>query len=198
MELGYAFLDTGAMYRAATWWALEQGIDLDDPEALVASTRAMQLGITDRDGVQRIAVNGRDITEAIRAPEVTRQVFRLDQNAPVRAHLVSLQRAFGARGPTVAEGRDMGTVVFPKARCKVYLDASLEERTRRRAAQLEAKGLAVDMKGLRAEIRERDEKSMTRKESPLRRANDAVVIDTTSMTFEEVVEAIVTLAQGGH
>lgn len=197
-ELGYAFLDTGAMYRAATWWALEQGVDLDDPDALAASTQSMQLDITEENGIQRVEVNGRDVTEAIRSPEVTRQIYRLDQNAEVRAHLVDLQHDFGAKQPTVAEGRDIGTVVFPKAKCKIYLDASVDERTRRRAAELDAKGIEVDFDALREEIRERDEKSICREVSPLRRADDAVLVDTTHMTPQEVVKTIVEMARAGQ
>ena len=196
--LGYAFLDTGAMYRAATWWAVEQGIDLDDPAALAQSTRAMQLEMIPDGASGRTRVNGRDITEAIRLPEITRRIHKLDHNPEVRAHLVALQQAFGAQRPTVAEGRDIGTVVFPKARCKVYLDASLEERARRRAAELEAQGLAVNREQLREEIRVRDEKDMTRAVSPLRRAADAVVVDTTSLSLEQVVDTIVRLAQAAR
>lgn len=193
--LGYAFLDTGAMYRAATWWALHKNVDLNDAQALVEATGAMPLDMREEEGRLHVMVGDHDITEIIRTPEVTRQIYRLDQVPGVRKHLVTLQRAFGARRPTVAEGRDMGTVVFPKARCKVYLDASLEERTRRRALELEAKGLPVDMEQLREEIRERDEKAMTRAASPLRRADDAHVVDTTGRSFDEVVAAIVELAR---
>jgi len=168
--LGYAFLDTGAMYRAATWWALNEGIDWDDPAALAASTRAMVFDLSEENGAQRVTVNGRDVSAAIRSPEITRLIHKLDGIRAVRAHLVDLQRTFAAKGPTVAEGRDIGTVVFPKAKCKVYMDASLEQRTRRRAAELAARGVAVDVDDLREEIRVRDEKNMTRGESPLRRA----------------------------
>lgn len=194
-ELGFAFLDTGAMYRAATWWALDREVDLDDQDALAANTRRMVLELTEQDGKQCVRVGGRDVTEAIRTPEVTRQIYKLDQNPRVREHLVALQRAFGAKHPCVAEGRDIGTVVFPGAKCKIYLDASLDERTRRRAAELESKGVRVDLELLRAEIHERDERSRTRAVAPLCRAEDATLVDTTSMTQDEVVEAIVELAR---
>lgn len=193
--LGFAFLDTGAMYRAATWWALHNGVDLDDAAALAASTEAMALEMDEADGKQRVVVGGVDVTEAIRTPEVTRLIFKLDQNPAVRRRLVALQREIGARGPTVAEGRDIGTVVFPEAACKIYLDASLDERTRRRARELEAKGIAVDFETLRAEIYDRDEKNKNRQQSPLRQAEDAVLLDTTDMTPNQVVDAIVRLAR---
>lgn len=194
-QLGFAFLDTGAMYRAATWRALHIGADLDDSDVMVASTRAMQLQISEQDGRQQVFVDGQDVTQAIRSPEVTRCIYKLDENPEVRAHLVDLQRAFGAQQPTVAEGRDMGTVVFPNARCKIYLEASLDERTRRRAAELQASGREVDLAALCEEIRIRDEKTMTRAVSPLRRADDAVSVDTTGMTIEQAVEKIVTIAR---
>lgn len=194
-SLGFAFLDTGAMYRAATWWALHQGIDLDDPEALALSTRAMQLDLSEQGGRQCVRVGGVDVTEAIRTPEVTRLIFKLDQNSLVRRCLVDLQRQAGAQRPTVAEGRDIGTVVFPRARCKIYLDASLDERARRRARELDAKGIPVDFDTLRAEIHERDEKARNRADSPLRRADDAVLVDTTTLTPDEVVAEIVRLAR---
>ena len=119
----------------------------------------MPLELKDEEGVQRAMVDGRDVSQAIRTPEVTREIYRLDQNRAVRAHLVApANKRFGALGPTVAEGRDMGTVVFPKAKCKFFLDASLDERTRRRAVDLAAAGRSVDVATLRAEIHERDEK----------------------------------------
>ncbi|MBI2435013.1 MAG: (d)CMP kinase [Candidatus Hydrogenedentes bacterium] len=194
-KLGFAFLDTGAMYRAATWWALHQHVDLEDPEALVESTRRMELQMEDTPKGTRVLVNGHDVSDAIRTPEVTRVIFRLDQNSAVRRQLVELQRRFGERQPTVAEGRDIGTVVFPKAKCKVFLDASIEERAQRRARQLEEKGAKVDLEQLRAEIHERDEKTRNRADSPLRPAEDAVILDTTNLTFDAVVDEIVRLAR---
>ncbi|MCP4640716.1 MAG: (d)CMP kinase [bacterium] len=193
--LGIAFLDTGAMYRAATWWAMHRGIDMDNGPALAAATRAMPLEMADQDGVLRVAVDGQDVTNAIRSPEVTNRIYKLDQNADVRDHLVALQQAFGAKRPTVAEGRDIGTVVFPKARCKVYLDADLDERARRRQAQLKEKGVEADLEQLRRDIHDRDEKSRTRKVSPLRKADDAVLIDTTGMSVTDVIQAVVSLAR---
>lgn len=193
--LGFRFLDTGAMYRAATWRAIHKGIDFADPVALVDCTRKMQLEMREENGTPRVFVDGHDVTEAIRTPELTKQIHFLDENAEVRARLVELQQIEGAKGPTVAEGRDMGTVVFPKAKCKVYMDASLEERARRRVAELEAKGKTVDYEKEREAMRIRDQKTMTREVSPLRRADDAVLLDTSTMTLDEVVDRVVTLAR---
>ena len=197
-RLGYAFLDTGAMYRAATWRAMERGLDLDDPAALEASTRAMVLDLREEDGRQVVFVDGQDVTAAIRSPEVTRNIHKLDRSPGVRARLVELQRAIGAKGPTVAEGRDIGTVVFPDAVCKVYLDASLEERARRRAEEFAGKGIAVNRETLLEEIRVRDEKDMTRDIAPLRRADDAAIVDTTGMSPDEVVDTIVAMARAAQ
>lgn len=193
-RLGYLFLDTGAMYRAATWRAMHHGIDLDDGEALAASTRAMDLVLRETDAGQEVMVDGRDVSREIRTPEVTRLIYKLDQNSEVRRHLVELQRRIGEGQPTVAEGRDIGTVVFPKARSKIFMVASLEARTERRALQLAEKGAEVDREALRREIHERDEQSRNRADSPLRQADDAILLDTSDMSFEQVVEEVVRLA----
>lgn len=193
--LGFAFLDTGAMYRAATWHALQQGLDLDDPEAMAASTRGMDLDIQEHPGGQKVFVNGNDVTAAIRTPEITRLIYKLDQNPEVRRHLVALQQRFGERQPTVAEGRDIGTVVFPKSKCKIYMDAAIEERARRRALEMEQKGIAVDIAQLCADIAERDRQSMERKDSPLRRADDAVLLDTTRLNFDQSVAEVLRIAK---
>ncbi len=194
-ELGFAFLDTGAMYRAATWRALHHQAPLDDPEALVASTCAMELELREEPEGLRVLVDGQDVTLEIRSPEVTSQIYRLDQIPGVRRRLVALQREFGSKQPTVAEGRDIGTVVFPEARCKIYLDASLECRAKRRALELEARGLPADIEQVCREIAERDAQNMNRAVSPLRRAEDAVLVDTTEMTPEQVVARLVQLAK---
>jgi cytidylate kinase len=143
----------------------------------------------------RVVANGIDISDAIRTPEVTRLIYRLDQIPEVRAQLVKLQQDFGEKHPTVAEGRDIGTVVFPEAACKIYMDAELDVRTRRRAEQMIRSGAAVDEAALREEIAERDAGSMQREHSPLRQADDAVRLDTSEMDQGEVINAIVKLAK---
>jgi CMP/dCMP kinase len=194
-RLGFAFLDTGAMYRAATWWAVDQGIDLDDAEALTAHTAKMTVDIQETPEGQVVTVNGTDVSKAIRVPEITKLIYKLDQNSSIRRQLVALQQQFGEKQPTVAEGRDIGTVVFPNAKCKIYLDASLDTRTARRARQMIERGLEVDMEVLRADVHERDEQSKNRADSPLRQADDAVLLDTTDLSYEEGVEAAVQLAR---
>ena len=194
-RLGMAYLDSGAMYRAATWWAMHQGADMADPEALARCTKELPLEMRYDDGALSVIVDGHDVTQAIRTPEVTRSIRHLDGIQEIRASLVRVQRAIAAKEPTVAEGRDMGTVVFPNARCKIYLNASIEERTRRRAKQLAERNTIVDMDVLRTEIEARDENDRTRDVAPLRQADDAYLLDTSALTFEEVVNEIVTRAK---
>ena len=150
------------------------GVDLENADALAEATRSMRLELRESADGQHVLVNGQNVAHAIRTPDITRNISKLDHNPAVRAHLVELQRAFGARARTVAEGRDMGTVVFPMAKCKVFLDASLEERARRRALEFESKGIAFNAAALEGDIRARDEKDMTRAIAPLQRADDAV------------------------
>ena len=194
-ELGMAFLDTGAMYRAATWRALKEGIAMDDPDALTASTSSMKYALMGDEGAPRVMVDGQDMTKQIRTHEVTDNIRHLDGIPGLRAHLVALQREIASRRPTVAEGRDMGTVVFPDAKCKVFLDASLDSRTRRRAGELGGAADDVDLARLRDDIHRRDENDRSRAASPLRPADDAIIIDTTDMSLDEVTAAIVALAR---
>lgn len=189
--LGYAFLDTGAMYRAATWWVLRHNIDFDDPRAIEDAVRVLPLEMREEAGRSRVWVGEHEVTDDIRTSAVTDNIWRVDEVPGVRRHLVELQRAFGAKQPTVAEGRDMGTVVFPDARCKIYLDAQPEVRARRRTDELQARGQEADYETVLAAIRERDHRGMTRADSPLRPAPDAVRIDTTGMSLKEAVDAIV-------
>ena len=189
--LGYAFLDTGAMYRAATWWVLQRNVDFEDPEAIEDAVRVLPLEMREEAGRSRVWVGEHEVTDDIRTAAITDTIWRVDEVPGVRRHLVELQRAFGAKQPTVAEGRDMGTVVFPNARCKIYLDAQPEVRARRRTDELQARGQEADYETILAAIRERDHRGMTRADSPLRPAPDAVRIDTSGMSLKEAVDAIV-------
>lgn len=193
--LGFTFLDTGAMYRAATWWVLDCGIDPQDEDRVVHAVATMDFRMAPVDGHLQVLVNGQDVSEAIRRPEVTRMISRIDHYPALRRHLVTMQQNFGEQQPTVAEGRDIGTVVFPKAKCKIYMDAAPEERARRRALEMREKGLEVDEAALLEEIRQRDEDNMTRTESPLRQAEDARRIDTTGKSFEEVLDSVLAYAR---
>ncbi len=194
-RLGMRFLDTGAMYRAATWWAMHSRVSLSDPDALAEATRRMPLELIEQDGGLLVRVEGHDVSQAIRTPEVTRNIRHLDGVPAVRAHLVQLQREFAAKGPTVAEGRDMGTVVFPRARCKIFLDASIGERAQRRALELEKNGVPVDRAALEAEIAARDDNDRNRAVAPLRPAHDAVLLDTTGKNLDDVIDEVVRIAK---
>jgi len=193
--IGFAYMDTGAMYRAVTLRAMRLGADLTDSDGLARIACDAQIDLHWTGDGTRVVLDGEDVTDEIRAPEVTERVFRVDQVATVREELVARQQKFGAEGRVVAEGRDMGTVVFTRARCKVFMDASLDERARRRYDELVAKGTASDLDEVQRTIAERDRKTMSRAVAPLRPASDAVHLDTTDLTAEQVAEAIVELAR---
>lgn len=189
-RLGYAFLDSGAMYRAATWRAMHTGVDMTDKVALAQSTTDMQLEMSESDGVLTVLVDDHDVSETIRTPEVTNAIKALDGIQAVRDTMIVLQQKIASARPTVAEGRDMGTVVFPKARWKIFLEASLEERTRRRAEQLTNNGVPFDPDRLQEDIHARDENDRNRDIAPLHPADDAWILDTSKMTLDEVEAAI--------
>jgi cytidylate kinase len=190
-ELGYAFLDTGAMYRSATWWAIHNAVDMTDREALTESTHSIPLQMKNVDGSLIVQVDSIDVTREIRTPEITNAIKSLDGIPAVREKMVSLQRQIASQAPTVAEGRDMGTVVFPHAKAKIFLEASLEERTRRRARELEGKSIPFNIRELESEIHARDENDRNRAISPLKPAYDALIIDTSAMILDEAQAAII-------
>lgn len=185
-RLRYSYVDTGAMYRAVTWLALRSRVPLEDAEALRALVRSMALSIS-RDG-QTITVNGRDVTLALRSPEVTHNVSAVAGVPQVREVLVELQRQLGREGLVIMEGRDIGTVVFPQAPAKIFLTASVAHRARRRYLEMVEQGLEPPSEEtIRREIEERDHYDSTRRADPLRIAPGATVIDTSELSFEETV-----------
>lgn len=190
-RLGIFFLDTGAMYRALTLKVLRQGVDLEDEDQLVEAVRETKIDFGRYpDGKVKVLLDAQDVTEEIRTMEVTNKIFYIARAPRVRAIVVKWQRDIGSKRSVVAEGRDVGTVVFPKATHKFYLDADPEERSRRRIKELREKGQAVDAGNLKKELEERDHKDLTRRVGPLKRAEDAVVIDSTHLCADEVVEAM--------
>ncbi len=194
--LGYRHIDTGAMYRAVAWRALATGVPLaaGDEVAAVAARARFDLG----DGV--IAIDGHDVTAAIRTPDMDKAAALVARNAAVRDVLVARQRALGADGGVVMEGRDIGTVVFPQAELKIYLDASQEERARRRAADpAHASSRTSDVANVAQDLAARDKSDSTRSVAPLAQAADAVYIDTTGVPVDEVVARVLALvhARGG-
>ncbi|MFP4473361.1 MAG: (d)CMP kinase [Candidatus Omnitrophota bacterium] len=191
VRLGYHYLDTGAMYRAVTLKALRAGMDLSCEDALAGLARATDLDLkgNPQDGVQ-VFLDGEDVSADIRTAEVTNQTFHIARAPKVRAVMVELQRRIGSRQNVVIEGRDIGTVVFPRARFKFYLDAQIEERARRRYQDFADAGQKITLDQVIADVIARDEKDFTRDVGPLRKADDAVVIDSTGMSIDQVVEAM--------
>lgn len=195
-RLGLSFLDTGAMYRAMTHWLLQNGVDVDDADAVaLASAKPVILSGTDAEG-PTITVDGQDVSVPIRGPEVTAAVSAVSAVAEVRTRLVELQRGSAQAAPRgiVAEGRDMGTVVFPGADLKVFLTASAPTRAARRAAQLGVSG-STEVAAILADIERRDAADSGRATSPLAMADDAVEVDTSEMAPEEVITRILDLVR---
>jgi cytidylate kinase len=189
--LGYKHIDTGAMYRAVGWKAQAEGLPFDDEEAVAAL--AHRANIVVEGGV--VAIDGHDVTRAIRTPEMDKAATAVARLPKVREALVARQRAIGAGGGVVMEGRDIGTVVFPDADVKIYLDASEEERARRRANDPAHTGSAVGQAAVAEAIKARDKADTTRTASPLTPAADAVRIDTTTMPIHEVVDRVMGLVR---
>ncbi len=193
-RLGLVYLDTGAMYRALTWWVRERGVDPSDAAAVAPLLDALDLRLTGGSEGQRVLINGHDVSDAIRGPEVTALVSTVAAHPCVREALTAQQRAMGRSGGLVAEGRDIGTAVFPEAECKVFLTASVAERARRRAEDLRQRGFAVPaLAELEALIAERDRQDCCREVAPLRQADDAVELVTDGMGIEAVIQALVDL-----
>ena len=187
-RLGYRLLDTGAIYRAVALTAQRQGVAWDDGAALAALARALDIDFSfDAAGEKRVTLAGEDVSAAIRTPEISQGASRVSALPEVRAALLDLQRRLGAQGGVVAEGRDIGTVVFPDAQAKFFLTASPEVRARRRFEELQAAGKAVDEAATLAEILERDERDSTREAAPLRQADDAILVDSSGLSADEVV-----------
>ncbi|MFM7435489.1 MAG: (d)CMP kinase, partial [Vulcanococcus sp.] len=194
-RLGLIYLDTGAMYRAVTWWVQRSGVDPSDASAVEPLLEGLQLELsTAASGGQRVRINGHEVTEAIRSPEVTGQVSVVAAHGCVRTALTGQQQAMGERGGLVAEGRDIGTAVFPDAELKVFLTATTAERARRRALDLQQRGFAVPaLAELEAQIAERDHLDSTRAVAPLTQAEDAVELITDGLSIEAVLERLVDL-----
>jgi cytidylate kinase len=194
-RLGYLHIDTGAMYRAMTLKILEQGVDVSDDEAIsrIAGETAIQL---ERRGDESLVLlDGDDVTAKIRSQAVTRNVSAVSMRRSVRDVMVREQRRMGADGGIVLEGRDIGTVVFPDADLKIFMVADVDERARRRQIELQGDGHSVALEDLVRDIAERDRKDSQRDISPLCKADDALVLDTSNMTIREQVEFIVERAE---
>jgi cytidylate kinase len=188
--LGFLYVDTGALYRAFALKVLNGGLSPDDPEAIERCARETRLGLSGSPENERVWLDGTDVSAEIRTPAVSEMASRLAAQPGVRRRLVEIQRALRDKGPLVAEGRDLGTVVFPDADVKLFVEAAVDERARRRQRELERRGIPVPFDDVLAEIERRDERDRTRAESPLAAAEGAVVIDTSGFDVARQVEAV--------
>lgn len=196
-ELGYLYFDTGVMYRAATWAALDRDIDIADEQAVTAMTEKLLIKVippTEDDGRQyTVLADGQDITWAIRGPAIVRNVSPVSAYAGVRAALTAQQRRIAAQGPVVMVGRDIGTVVLPNANLKIYLDATPETRARRRYEEEVARGKDSDYDQVLADVLRRDQIDSSRPIAPLKPAQDAVIVDTTDLNIDQVLARLLQL-----
>lgn len=189
-RLGFSFLDTGAFYRAIALKALESGVALDDGEAVATLLSSSAVEASGTPSHPTVLLDGRDVTREIRTPQVSEAASRVAALPGVRTVLVRWQRAMRERGPLVGEGRDLGTVVFPDAEVKIYLDADLVTRAERRSRELGLRGLAARLEDVRADLERRDARDQQRADSPLRQADDALHIDTSGLSLDEQVERV--------
>jgi cytidylate kinase len=185
-RLGFTYIDTGAMYRAVALWGLRQGVDMGDMHRMEQLAIAAEIALAPG----RIELNGEDVSEAIRTLEVSNGASKIAVIPGVRRAMVAKQREIGERASVVMEGRDIGTVVFPNAQVKIFLDAQPGERVRRRLEEGRAKGESITEQQLAAQMKERDQRDSTRADAPLTQAPDAVYLDSTQLSIEEVEEAI--------
>ena len=190
-KLGASFLDTGAMYRAVTLAAMKAGVDMSDEKKLLGVMGASKFQFSIKDGAMRVSIDGVDVSDEIRSPEVTEKARYIASAAMVREKLVRMQRQFAAgEKKIVTEGRDQGTVAFPDAGIKFYMTARIAERARRRQAELRAKGIDSGIEEVQASLEKRDRSDQSRTVGPLKIAKDAIIIDTTNLNIEEVVEKV--------
>jgi len=189
-ELGFIYLDTGAMYRALALKALRQGVDLADDARLARLVESTEIDLQDDNGTLEVLLDGINVADEIRTPEVSQLASKVSALKIVRARMLDLQRRMGQRGSVVAEGRDIGTVVFPNAEVKIFLDASAEERGRRRYAEFRAAGRPADLSETVREMEERDKRDSERDLAPLRMADDALRIDSSNASADSVAAKV--------
>ncbi len=192
-EKGFIYVDTGAMYRALALHFLEREIQARETERIVEAVQDADVRIQYEDGIQQVYLNGRNVTGRLREESVGNMASQSSAIPQVREKLLELQRSLARKEDVVMDGRDIGTCVLPDADVKVFLTASVKTRARRRCEELREKGILCDLAEIERDIRERDERDMTRKTAPLRQAEDAVLIDSSDLTIEEVTAAIVKL-----
>ena len=192
-RLGFFYLDTGALYRTLTYKALQEHLELENEEALAEMAKETEIDLQDKPDGLHVFMDGQEVTGRIRTPEVTRNTFYIARSARVRQAILPLQRSFARKTSLVAEGRDTTTVVFPDAALKVYLDADLETRAKRRGKDLKKAGIRQSVTKIAEEVAERDNHDRSRSVAPLRQAEDAFYLDTTNLSITEVVERMASL-----
>ena len=192
-EKNYIYVDTGAMYRAMALYLYRNGIDADDSATISARCGEPDITIEDRNGEQVVLLNGENVNSFLRTPQVSDMASRSSVNPDVRNKLLELQQELARKENVVMDGRDIGTVVLPNAQVKIFLTASAEVRAKRRYLENIEKGLPADLNEILAQIKERDERDMNRPVAPLKQADDAVLVDTSDLTIDEVVEKILAI-----
>jgi cytidylate kinase len=185
------YLDTGALYRALGLKVLRQGAEVADDARMAQLVEATDIDLTEQDGKLEVFLDGEEVSALIRTPEVSQMASRVSALKAVRQGLLEIQRALGRKGSVVAEGRDIGTVVFPEAEVKIFLDASAKERARRRSEEFRAAGRPVGLDETQREMEERDRRDSERELAPLRKAEDALTIDSSSLDAEAVAERVI-------
>lgn len=194
-KMNLIYVDTGAMYRAMALHMLRMGVDLQDTESIIEKCKKADITIRYEDGVQVVLLNGENVNAFLRTEEVGNGASAISPIPEVRRKLVDLQRKLAAESDCIMDGRDIGTCVLPNAQTKIYLTASSEVRAKRRYDELKAKGETCDSRKIRADIEERDYRDMHREVSPLKQAEDAILVDTSDMTVDEVIEKIISLCK---
>ncbi|MFO0794994.1 MAG: (d)CMP kinase [Candidatus Brocadiaceae bacterium] len=189
-RLGFKYLDTGAMYRALTWRAMQKGVNLEDENALCRLMDQTTIDFQSSEDGLFVFVDGADVTKEIRLPSVTNNVHYISNTRNVRCRMVELQQRLASDAHVVAEGRDMGTVVFPRAEKKFFLDANIEERAKRRYIEFKPSESKISLDDVARDIESRDRRDTTRTNSPLTKADDAIYLDTTKLTIDEVFTII--------
>ena len=189
-KLSYIYVDTGAMYRAMALYLLGKGVQAEDQDEIAAACTGAEITIRYEEGVQHVYLNGEDVTGELRTEAVGNMASRSSANPKVREHLLMLQRSLASEYDVVMDGRDIGTTILPDAQVKIYLTASAETRADRRYKELVEKGESCDLATILKDIVERDERDMTRAVSPLRQAEDAVLVDSSNLTIAQVVDEI--------
>jgi len=196
-KLGFLYIDTGAMYRALTLKALDTGIDIRDVGAIINLARKTTIDLVNNpDGSLQVLLNGSDVTKEIRQPRITKHVSDVAKIKEVREVMLELQRSLGRRGNSILDGRDIGTVVFPDAQKKIYLDAHFSERVSRRHKELNEAGTDIASDSVEQDLSNRDTIDSTREHAPLKKASDAVYVDTTDLNIQQVVEKVLAVING--